>query len=91
MFRLFTDHPRSVGESYLEHLRFACAFGTRMVVGGIACFAHGFLPFLFTATGSRTVLGLHEQMLRARADTVRRAAWAGPDRRTPAPEPEYLI
>jgi hypothetical protein len=82
MIRLFTDHPRSVGETYPEHLRFACRFGFRMVTGGVACFMHGFLPFLFQTTGSRTVLGLHERMTRLRADTVRRNA---------APEPEYLI
>lgn len=91
MIRLFTDHPRSVGESYAEHLCFACTFGARMVRGGVACFLHGFLPFLFTTTGSRMVLRLHEQMLRARPDTAPRAAWSGPDRRTAAPEPEYLI
>jgi hypothetical protein len=82
MIRLFTDHPRTVGESYLEHLRFACAFGARMAVGGLACFVHGALPFLFQTTGSRTVLALHERMTRARAATVRRNA---------LPEPEYLI
>ena len=89
MLRLFTDHPRSVNETYLEHMRFACTFGGRMVTGGLACFFHGFLPFLFTTTGSRTVLGLHEQMTRARAETVR--TFAGPDRRARGPEPEYLI
>jgi hypothetical protein len=92
MIRLFTDHPRSVGESYLDHLRFACTFGTRMLAGGAACFVHGMLPFLFTTTGSRTVLALYERMGRQRADTVRRAtAWPGPDRRASDPEPEYLI
>ena len=82
MIRLFTDHPRSVGETYLEHLQFACGFGIRMVSGGLACFVHGTLPFLFQTTGSRTVLGLHERMTRVRAATIRRNA---------APEPEYLI
>jgi hypothetical protein len=82
MIRLFTDHPRSVGESYLEHLRFACSFGASMVTGGLACVVHGALPFLFQTTGSRTVLGLHERMSRARTATVRRNS---------APEPEYLI
>jgi hypothetical protein len=91
MIRLFTDHPRSVGETYGEHLCFASAFGARMMKGGLACFLHGFLPFLFTTTGSRTVLGLHEQMMRARPDTARRTAWPGADRRAASPEPEYLI
>jgi hypothetical protein len=89
MIRLFTDHPRSVGETYLEHLGFATRFGARMLAGGVACCLHGLLPFLFTTTGSRTVLTLHAQMMKSRADTVR--AWSGPDRRTTVPEPEYLI
>lgn len=89
MIRLFTDHPRSVGESYLEHMRFASTFGGRMLAGGLACVAHGLLPFLFTTTGSRTVLALYERMNKSRAATVR--AFAGPDRRAAAPEPEYLI
>jgi hypothetical protein len=82
MIRLFIDHPRSVGESYFEHLRFACSFGASMVTSGLACFVHGALPFLFQTTGSRTVLGLHERMSRVRAATIRRNA---------GPEPEYLI
>lgn len=89
MIRLFTDHPRSVGESYLEHLGFATTFGARMLAGGLACCLHGLLPFLFTTTGSRTVRVLYERMTRARADMVR--SWSGPDRRSSAPEPEYLI
>jgi hypothetical protein len=89
MIRLFTDHPRSVGETYVEHLCFATTFGARMLAGGVACCLHGLLPFLFTTTGSRTVRALYERMTRARADTVR--SWAGPDRRASSPEPDYLI
>jgi hypothetical protein len=82
MIQLFTAHPRSVGETYLEHLRFAGWFGIRMMTGGLACFVHGALPFLFQTTGSRTVLALHERMTRVRVETIRRGA---------VPEPEYLI
>ena len=89
MIRLFTDHPRSVGESYVEHLCFATTFGARMLQGGLACCLHGLLPFLFTTTGSRTVLTLYDRMTKARPDTVRR--WSGPDRRATAREPDYLI
>ncbi|GEO43458.1 type 1 capsular polysaccharide biosynthesis protein J [Skermanella aerolata] len=59
MIRLMTEHPSSVGESYLEHLVFATSFGASMIVGGLACCVHGVLPFLCTSTGSRTVLALH--------------------------------
>lgn len=81
MFELFTDHPRSVGETYGEHFLFASSFGARMVAGGLACFVHGFLPFLFVRTGSKTVLALHARM-------------SGVRTQKPAvgmPEPEYLI
>jgi Family of unknown function (DUF6356) len=49
----FTAHPQDVGESYLEHGMFACRYGVRMTLGGIAAFIHGVFPFLFQTTGSR--------------------------------------
>ena len=49
----FTAHPRSVGETYLQHGLFACRYGAKMTAGGIAAFLHGILPFLFQTTGSR--------------------------------------
>ena len=49
----FTAHPRSVGESYAEHCAFACRYGARMTLGGLAAVMHGFFPFLFQTTGSR--------------------------------------
>ena len=81
MFELFTAHPRSVGETYGEHFLFASSFGSKMVVGGLACFVHGFLPFLFVRTGSKTVLALHARMSGHRT----------PSQPIGMPEPEYLI
>jgi hypothetical protein len=59
MLRILTEHPATVGETYLEHLVFATRFGCRMMAGGMACFIHGALPFLFPRTGSSAVLDLH--------------------------------
>jgi hypothetical protein len=81
MLALFTDHPRSVGETYGEHFIFATRFGLKMIIGGIACFVHGFLPFLCVRTGSRTVLALYGKMTGARAPVIP----------VGMPEPEYLI
>ena len=81
MFKSFTQHPHSVGETYGEHFLFASSFGSKMVVGGLACFVHGFLPFLFVRTGSKTVLALHDRMSGHRA----------PPKPVGMPEPEYLI
>ena len=63
MRELFTRHPDSVGESYLEHMATALSFGGRMLVGGLACLVHAFLPFLFTRTGSSTIAELHDRMV----------------------------
>ena len=55
----FTDHPREVGETYLQHAAFACRYGARMTLGGLAALAHGLFPFLFRTTGSRITRELH--------------------------------
>ena len=69
--RLFTDHPASVGESYLQHLFVAAGYGMRMVTSGLACLVHAFLPFLFVRTGSRCIEQLHSEMLvRRRRRTI---------------------
>jgi hypothetical protein len=60
--RLFTSHPHSVGESYLEHLGVATRFGGTMIAGGVACVIHGLVPALFTRTGSGTVKRLNDRM-----------------------------
>ena len=60
--RLLCEHPASIDETYFEHLMFACGFGLRMLFGGLACIVHGFLPFLCTRTGSRSVRDLHNTL-----------------------------
>lgn len=63
---LFTDHPASVGESYLQHLGVATRFGWRLTRGGVACMLHGALPFLFKTAGSDTVRDLHAELVAKR-------------------------
>jgi len=64
LFRsLFTEHPASVDETYLEHFGGALYFGTKMIVAGVACVVHGVLPALFVTRGSDTVRALHERMV----------------------------
>ncbi|MEQ8585271.1 MAG: DUF6356 family protein [Thalassobaculaceae bacterium] len=60
---LFTEHPRSVGETYLEHMGVAASFGGRLLVAGLACMVHAVLPFLFTKTGSQAITELHDRMV----------------------------
>jgi hypothetical protein len=67
----FTAHPRDVGETYGEHCLFACRYGVKMTLGGIAALVHGLFPFLFQKTGSRITRELAETLERsaARAST----------------------
>jgi hypothetical protein len=72
MIDLFKAHPATVGETYWQHLRFATRTGMAMIAGGGACFVHGFLPFLFMTTGSRTIRRLAQRF------TTRGPATASP-------------
>jgi len=72
----FTSHPHEVGETYLEHGLFACRYGARMTLGGVAAFLHGVFPFLFRTTGSRITRELNATLdasaARAQARTEHR-------------------
>ncbi len=56
---LFTAHPKTVGETYFEHLRFALGFSGRMFYAAGAALVHAFLPFLFVSTASTIVSDMH--------------------------------
>lgn len=68
--RLFTEHPASVGETYLQHLRAAGWFGVRMLVGGSACLVHALFPFLCVHTGGDCVAELNSKIMARRGDTT---------------------
>ena len=59
----FTAHPASVGETYLQHMRFAFRFGSRMLRGGIAALIHSVFPFLCVTTASR----INDELVELRA------------------------
>jgi hypothetical protein len=78
--RVFLEHPRSVGETYLEHQRNAFSFAGSMMLAGIACFVHGLVPSLFRQTGSKTVARLHDRMVvnRVRKPEPQSSFYPGP-------------
>lgn len=69
----FTDHPATVGESYLQHMRVALGFGAAMLIGGLACILHALLPALFVTTGSQTIEALYNRMVTKRRQKGLRA------------------
>ncbi|MTI16562.1 hypothetical protein E1162_04830 [Rhodobacteraceae bacterium RKSG542] len=52
----FTDHPRSVGETYFQHMAFAFRFGCIMLGASLAAFVHAILPFAFEKTASTIII-----------------------------------
>ena len=71
--RLFLAHPRTVGESYLEHCAFAFRIGSRLLLAGSAALVHAAVPCLCETTASRIILAMN-------ADIVARRARAEPGR-----------
>ena len=70
----FIEHPASVGENYLQHLRHAAGFALSMIGGGLAVAVHAVLPFLFKKTGSGIITDLHTRMVTGRRQlTVKRS------------------
>ncbi len=58
--RIFTEHPRAVGEEYFQHQRAAWFYARLLLGAGLAAFVHGLIPCLFTETASTAVARLHE-------------------------------
>ena len=77
MIKWFTEHPATIGETYVSHLFKATAFGVRMLIAGIACILHGLFPFLCVTTGSDAMKSLHDEMS-ARRDAAALKAHTDP-------------
>lgn len=65
--RLFTEHPASVDETYLQHMAFAGKFSITLFAAAFAALIHAILPFFFDKTASTIVARLY-------AKTHKRAA-----------------
>ena len=73
--QLFTDHPKSLGMSWATHGAGAVVIGARMIGAGLACIVHAVVPALFTETAGRTVMSLHDHMVRRKAGAANPNAW----------------
>ena len=59
---LFTEHPHSVNETYVEHMFCACKFGIKLLYYSIVVLIHSVFPFLFKTTASDGIIKLSECM-----------------------------
>ena len=55
LFKLFTEHPKKVGETYFQHLKVAFGMGLLLLILGVVCSIHAILPFLFEKTTSTKI------------------------------------
>ncbi len=54
----FTEHPRSVGETYWQHMAFAFRFSAKCFMAAFYASIHALFPFLCTKSASKIILQL---------------------------------
>ena len=59
---IFTEHPKSVGESYLMHCFNAMRYSAAFLFLFVIAFVHAILPFLFVRTASDIVCEMTKHM-----------------------------
>jgi len=59
MKSLFLTHPRSVDESYFEHMAFAGKFSGKLFLAGLCALVHAVLPFMFERTASSMIAEMY--------------------------------
>ena len=59
---VFTEHPKTVGESWAQHARFALSASGLLARAAFAAAIHAVVPALFKTTASRTVDELHARI-----------------------------
>ena len=62
LMNFFTEHPESVGETYLEHFFVAIRFSFKLFLSSIAALIHAFIPALFKKTASTQIKKMYGQM-----------------------------
>ncbi|MGB0786296.1 MAG: DUF6356 family protein [Alphaproteobacteria bacterium] len=58
----FTQHPSSVGETYLEHFGVALSFAGILAFAAFAAVVHAIFPALFEKTASECIKRLHKRI-----------------------------
>ena len=62
IYNPFTKHPKSVDETYFEHMKCAFKFFYTLLGLSLAALVHGIFPFWFQTTASRGVKKLNDCM-----------------------------
>ena len=62
MKNIFTEHPKTVGESYMYHMFFAIKIGLKLILWGFVAIIHGVFPFIFKTYVSSRIKELHDDI-----------------------------
>lgn len=62
LIKLFSEHPRNVGMSYLSHFVRALVFSFLLTYAAVICLIHAVFPFLFEHDASSIVSMLNNEM-----------------------------
>ena len=73
--RLFTEHPRSLGMTWIGHGVGAVSIALQLIAAGFGCLVHALVPGWFTQTAGRTVARMHEHMLARKAGAANPNDW----------------
>ena len=65
--KFFTEHPKSVDETYFQHMKVAGCFGLTLMLAGMCAIIHAILPPFFKFTASTTVFRLNDKHRNRRA------------------------
>ncbi len=60
---IFTNHPATVNETFLQHMKFALGFSFWLGVASMAALVHAIIPALCETTASRILKRLHVRIM----------------------------
>ena len=73
--RMFVNHPRSLGMSWVGHGIGAMKIGGELLGAGLACIVHAIVPGLFTQTAGKTVTRMYDHMASRKAGASSPEDW----------------
>ena len=57
---IFTEHPKQVSETYLQHMKKALTFSFKLLFMSCQALLHAFFPFLFVTTVSEKIKAMSD-------------------------------
>ncbi|WP_416908928.1 MAG: DUF6356 family protein [Polymorphobacter sp.] len=66
--RLFLEHPRTVGETYPQHMAASLGVASRLFVASLKCVVHAVVPGWCKTSGSDAIVKLHSEIAPRRYD-----------------------